>query len=724
VFGVACVRALAAQRPDTLPERRTQQDTVRREHGPALLAPLEIRASIVPTAGIDVGSGVPSRVTQIDQASLGAWHPRLLDQAITAAPGVSLYDDLGSPSKASITMRGFAAGPTVGLPSGIAVFLDGVRENEPDAQEVNFDLLPMAVVNRIEILNGPASLLGPNGLAGAINLITNRGSGPAHGTIDVEGGSCGARSLEVSSDAGDRNGWRYFTTLGLDRGEGWRAATSHSAGHAFGNFGRANAERGMNLQLAVATSRAQTAGSLPESIFDADPRVNFTAGDVDAIRLGQVALSAFTPLASGRATVTVYARQSHADRFNANQPPDDNVRDLSAATSEGGTVDWRRSTRLSSVSLDTRLGLDAAWDQVRIRLFDLPPTGATGADSLTTDVSSPRTSLAGYMLADAHFDRFTLSAGARYDLIHSPFDDRLDTSDVTTTQTFRRITPRGGLSVDLGHGASVYASTAASFRAPALLEIGCADPSATCPLPFALGNDPPLKPVTATSIEIGGQALVGNILLRASAFRMHVHDEIFFISSERALLGGYFANVPQTRRAGADIEIGQAGPGRLSWDASYAWNRATFDSSLPIFSIRSSPDFSQSPYAGDNHVAPGSSLPLVPRDEIKVGALLQLTTGFDLGLDARRTGQQWLRGDEANQTKPLDAYSVLNVRANLTRGAWRTGIVVRNLLDSHAAVFGGFNENRQTNGLERFLMPVDARSVQLRVERTIGPSAN
>ena len=720
IIGVTCVRVLAAQRPDTLPEKRAQKDTARRDQRPALLAPLEIHASIVPTAGIDVGSGVPSRVAQIDEGSLRAWHPRLLDQAITATPGVSLYDDLGSPSKASITMRGFAAGPTVGLPSGIAVFLDGVRENEPDAQEVNFDLLPMAVVNHVEILNGPASLLGPNGLAGAINLITNHGSGPPHGTIAVEGGSYDARSIEVSSDAGDRNGWRYFTTVGLDRGDGWRAATTHSSAHAFGNFGRASAERGVNLQLALATSRAETAGSLPESIFDADPRENFTAGDVDAIRLGQIALSTFRPLATGRASLTIHARQSHADRFNANQPPDDNIRSLTSAATEGATLDWRRSNRLSSVALDSRLGFDAAWDQVRIRLFDRPPTGTTGPDSLTTDVSSRRTSLAGYALADAHLARLTISVGARYDLIQSPFDNRLNAVDIATTQTFRRVTPRGGFSVDLGRGASLYASTAASFRAPALLEIGCADPSAACPLPFALGNDPPLKPVTANSIEIGGQTVVGSVFLRASAFRMHVHDEIFFIASERALLAGYFANVPQTRRAGADIEIGHMGAGRLSWYASYAWNRAIFDSSLPLFSIRSSPDFTQSPYSGDNNVTPGDVLPLVPRDEVKLGAVLQLMTGFDLGLDARRTGQQWLRGDEANQTRPLDPYSVVSVRTSLSRGAWRTGVVIRNLLDSRAAIFGAFNVNRRTGALERFLTPLDARSVQLRVERTIG----
>ena len=49
---------------------------------------------------------------------------------------MSLYDDLGSPYKLNLSTRGFSVGPTVGLPPGVSVFLDGIRQNEPDAQEV------------------------------------------------------------------------------------------------------------------------------------------------------------------------------------------------------------------------------------------------------------------------------------------------------------------------------------------------------------------------------------------------------------------------------------------------------------------------------------------------------------------------------------------------------------------------------------------------------------
>jgi hypothetical protein len=46
--------------------------------------------------------------------------------------------------------------------------------------------------------------------------------------------------------------------------------------------------------------------------------------------------------------------------------------------------------------------------------------------------------------------------------------------------------------------------------------------------------------------------------------------------------------------------------------------------------------------------------------------------------------------------------------------------VASNLLNSHRPIFGTFNENRQTGALERFLTPLNARSLKLVVRRSFG----
>ena len=132
------------------------------------LSPIEVLVSIAPRAAPSIGSGLPARISTLSREEVEAWQPRLVADLLAAQPGVSLYDDLGSSFKLNLSARGFNVGPTVGLPASLSVFVDGIRQNEPSAQEVNFDLLPMEHVERVEFLRGNASLLGPNSLGGAV----------------------------------------------------------------------------------------------------------------------------------------------------------------------------------------------------------------------------------------------------------------------------------------------------------------------------------------------------------------------------------------------------------------------------------------------------------------------------------------------------------------------------------------------------------------------------
>jgi hypothetical protein len=100
--------------------------------------------------------------------------------------------------------------------------------------------------------------------------------------------------------------------------------------------------------------------------------------------------------------------------------------------------------------------------------------------------------------------------------------------------------------------------------------------------------------------------------------------------------------------------------------------------------------------------------------------LLDLNSGLQFGIDARYTGKQWLRGDEANETAPLEGYFAANLRAGFSRAGWEISGIVSNVFDRHPPTFGTFNENRNTAALERFLTPLNARSFRLVVRRSFG----
>jgi len=705
---LGAVASLHAQQPDSA---KTDSSAIQ-------LQEIEVVGSIAPTAGATIGSGVPARISVVTGEEIDKWEPRLLADALVTQPGISLYDDLGSPFKLNLSTRGFNVGPVVGLPPGVSVFLDGVRQNEPDAQEVNFDLLPMEHVRRVELLSGSGSLLGANSLGGAINLMTRRGTGPLEGELEASGGSYGNWSGEGDLAGLTKKGVDYYVAGGYENDDGWREATSAENYNGFVNLGKRNAVRGITLQGFGAHSRAKTAGSLPESLFDTDPSANFTIGDFEDLDLLQLATSGYVPLGSGRLNFGAYGRRSTAERFNVNQAPDDNVRSLTTNGTIGLNLDWRRAWPVGNDAISLRIGSDAAVNRVHVRLFEEDPINSSDK-TLTTDVKSPSWDVAGYALADYRTGRATFSGGFRYDYIRIPFEDQLDPS-ADTSSSFNRLSPRGGVSLDLGRGFSTYASIGQSFRAPAVLELACADPTAACPLPFALGDDPPLDPVVGTTYELGGGYLGTKASITASVYRTDVRNDISFIQSATAVFEGYFANIGDTRREGVEIGTQFFPTSSVQLYANYAWTSATYRTAAAIFSVRSDAAFAGSPLAGPNTVQPGDRLPLIPDAQIKVGLSWQLNRSFDIGVDGRYTGHQWLRGDEGNETSELDDYATANARAGLTLGQWELNAVLTNVFNSHSAIFGTFNENRNTGELERFLTPLNARSIKVILKREFG----
>jgi outer membrane receptor protein involved in Fe transport len=672
-----------------------QQDTTRRDT--VVLKPLEVVGTLSPTAAPKVGSGVPARITTISGRDIDTWEPRLLANALAGSAGVSAYDDLGSPFKVSLTSRGFSAGPAIGLPQGLSVFVDGIRENEPDAAQVNFDLLPLEHVDHVEFLHGPAALLGPNSLGGAINLVTKRGGGPFESELETSGGSFGQTSGSASV-AGRVGGWAYYAGAELERERGWRQSADGRQRNLLANVGRLGLERGLSFQLLAASNRTREAGSLPESLYAVSPKTNFTPGDFDHLALLQGVVSGHTRLAGGRIAMSVYHRRMDGDRFNVNQIPDPNIRNRNESRAVGSNIEWRGRA--------VRVGLDGNARRVAVRLHAVDQT--TGNDSLTTWVESPGWDLAAYAVGDLEWGRAAASVGLRYDVIRVPFRDRIDPS-ADTTSTFKHLSARGGIAYDLGGGSSFYASVGRSFRAPALLELSCADPAAPCPLPFALGDDPPLRPVIATTIETGVHWSQGAHAFDASLYRTSVRDDIFFVAPSTA--EGYFANLESTRRAGVEVgaqsDIGK----RVTLRASYAYTRATFEAPALIATARSVTDT----------VRPGDLFPLTPDHRLAIAATWRITRVLQLDSHLSYTGRQYLRGDESNETARLPDYTTADCRLGWRWSGWEVAVLVTNVFDRRFATFGTWGTNRAAGDrVERFRTPGEPRAFRFILRHELG----
>jgi outer membrane receptor protein involved in Fe transport len=681
------------------------------------LKPIEVVGSILAPAGPRIGSGVPARTTTITRRQLEETEPRLLSDALTTQAGFSSYDDLGASYKMSLSSRGFYASPVVGLPQGLSIFLDGVRQNEPDAAQVNFDLLPMEHVERVEVLSGTASLLGRNSLGGAINLVSNSGGGPTHGEVELSAGNYstfGADASIAGSVGGDR--WSYYAGGGYDREDGWRQLTEGEQYNGFVNLGRLTQRWGIRLQGFGAKSRAKAAGSLPQSVFRTRPDSNLSSGDFEDLNNLQLAVSAYRRSEGRQLSVSAYARRHRAERFNVNQDDDPDNLGKSRNQLFGGTVDYRWEQSLGDWRLGLRVGGEGSTSRTEVELF-ADSTKFGGPSLQTTFVKSPTWDVGAYGLADLSVGRVTLSAGLRYDYVRIPFENQLDpTRD--TTSAYQRLSPKGGVSVQLSDEVSVYGSVGAAFRAPAVIELACADEAEPCPLPFALGDDPPIEAVKATTYEVGGRLIAGRAILSASAYRTDVRDDVFLFASDSSPSGstieGYFDNLDRTRREGIELAGQLFLRGGHSLYANYAWTRATFQSEAEIFSIRED-------FGGENEVKPGDELPLVPAHQLKLGGSFRLPSGFFAGADGRYIGSQWMRGDESNEEPKLDGYFVADARVGWRGRGWEVVAVGNNIFQNSYATFGTFNVNQGAgNVLERFLTPGHRRVVRLVIRRSFG----
>ncbi len=144
--------------------------------------------------------------------------------ALTGSAGLSLTNQTGSSSQADIRVRGFALSPIVGVPQGVSVFVDGVRVNEADAAQVHLSLIPGGAVDRFELIRGPVSAFGKNTLAGALNIVTRRGTERSV-EAELEGGSFGflRGTARASETVGKFDG---LVTASYDRASGWRQLSS------------------------------------------------------------------------------------------------------------------------------------------------------------------------------------------------------------------------------------------------------------------------------------------------------------------------------------------------------------------------------------------------------------------------------------------------------------------------------------------------------------------
>jgi len=164
-----------------------------------------LTATRTPAALTTTGTAVDS----LSAADLARMQLNNLSSALVGIPG--------APSSASGAPGGVTSLFLRGANSNQTLFLvDGIRFNDPNTDyQATLGGVCLGACDNLEVVHGPQSTLyGGEAVGGVVSIRGQRGTGPVHSSLAVEGGSFGTIQGAASTQAGDEQGGYTFSISG------------------------------------------------------------------------------------------------------------------------------------------------------------------------------------------------------------------------------------------------------------------------------------------------------------------------------------------------------------------------------------------------------------------------------------------------------------------------------------------------------------------------------
>ncbi|MFH1857793.1 MAG: TonB-dependent receptor [Candidatus Omnitrophota bacterium] len=575
-------------------------------------------------------SDASSHVTVLTQKEIQQSHAKTLPELLRFVEGVFLYDAVGNQQDVTLGLRGFSEGEDV------LVLVDGVKLNEPDANNVLFPLIPLDTVERIEIVRGTSSAIYGDGVfSGVVHVITKRP--PSERDAFYEGsytyGSDQAYRL-VQSFGGKAGPTHWFLSHVRDLSDGYR-----SNGGSRGTFIDAKwdyASPGENFLwrfLVKNTDESlQNPGVLTAEEMAGDRRQTANPNDGREIFMSVASTDIEWRMTDGLALRShLFYRDQSIDFVTTSRtfPTVLGTDELITDTYQKGTA-LELDGRWRWLSRGHRVILGSEWDASMQDDERYDKTGSSRSVLPTTSRVTDKKTAAAFAQYEVELaEAWRLNGGVRLDDVRFNFVDELD-STANRKNHFSEASPKAGIVFQPHKDLNFFGSVSHSFKSPSISDLFA--------FPDAGGSNPDLGPEKGESFEGGVRFSLGDRLRGSAAyFRINLRDEIRFDSTDTSADSpfGRFTNVAKTRRQGAEFSL-KGSLWRLEHYLTYTFTEATLRS-------------------GGNS---GKTLTLVPRNQVAWGSLYRGKGKWVLGYDAFYVGDQFVTGDDANAKSPLENYCV------------------------------------------------------------------
>jgi outer membrane receptor protein involved in Fe transport len=665
--------------------------------------------------------------------------PDLLGSLNNQVGGVALSNASGNPFQPTLYYHGFAGSPLQGTPQGLAVYVNGMRFNQPFGDTVDWDLLPGNAIDQLN-MEGSNPVYGLNALGGSVNVQMKNGFTYQGKDLGLSGGSFGQRQGEF--EYGQKSGsFATYVAGSVLHQDGWRDFQSTDIQKIFGDVGWRNSNAEFHFSVTGAHSELNGPGTAPVELLAVAPSAQFTAPNQITNRYAAVNLSGtvdFSDTISLQALV--YYRYLRQDVNNGNAPNDTPCDDGSGflcsdsgvSTTYGGapipdflnggpyseldtqttsthaygasgqitntgTVLGRRNHFVGGLAFDgSRTQFNAVSYVGGITYYTRQFVGPgividePGQNSPVSVGISNATY--GIYLTDTLnvTDRLAVTASGRFNATFVDLSDH-NGGDLNGSHSYLHFNPAAGLSYQFAPWLTVYGGYAVANRAPTPAELSCASPANSCSLANFFVGDPDLRQVVSQTFEAGFRGTLkpsakASFRYSVGLFRSDLTDDIAFVNSTTSGRA-FFANIGTTRRQGVDTDLRYQDERWLAY-LSYSFIDATYQSSF-VEAAGSNPAADAN---GNLTIVPGNHLPGIPMHQVKAGAYYKVTDKWTVGATAVAASSVYLFGDEANRFPPIPGYVTLGLNTsyqvlpNLQLFAW-----AENLTNHYYFNYGSFS---------------------------------
>ncbi|MDP2854601.1 MAG: TonB-dependent receptor [Smithellaceae bacterium] len=629
----------------------------------------------------------PANVTVITAEEISLSGATTVVEVLEKLESIQFRTYSGNASQAMIDMRGFGGDNPYGK---TLVMLDGRRLNRTDMASINWLSMPIHMIERIEIIRGPGSVLyGDAAIGGVINVIPKKGKSKPVFNASALAGSYGLHNERIGV-IGATDKWTYAVTGENNFLSGYRDRSKYSAQGGGVDVGYA-AHDLFNVSLGVSVSRAdyQLPGALTKAQMQQDRRQYQPAmplywmnanDDNDGrdkhtnINLG--VKSFWGPFGQMEVNVT-YGRkdlQSNWPSWYSYKYSD------TKADTYGISPKYILDKEIFGFHNKVVVGVDYYNEPYKKDIFnDRERTYQLSAANFT------RESL-GYYIRDEFslLKSLTLSAGCRFEQMKIKgmnVDFSMPSNSFDNEKNFSAGSYEAGLTWLWGKKSKSFIKYATIYRVPFLDEIASFNG-------FGGSFLTTLEQEKGTSLEVGAEYYpLENLKLGITLFRIDMQDEIEYVYT--SLYTGYNQNVGKTRHDGAEISASYLWQKYLKVYGNLTYHKATFE----------------------NGINEKKEMPMVPNRIVNAGLEIYLPYNVTLKPEIRHVGEAYLSGDNNNNAEKLESFTLLNVYVHYKPTFGRLNLTVfagvENLTDT---MYSSFGIDYAQYGMDNFYYPMPGRT--------------